>query len=444
MKERYKKFLEELKAKNLDSERIKEAILEKAKGEVRSTNFAFSGIKADGEGADRVVEIEGYASTKDVDRYGDVVEPTAFKDTMEVYMKNPQLLLQHKHDKPIGGVMEYDIDDNGLYIKAEVRHNDDNVQDKIESKTLRGFSIGWRLKKARIEEVKNDDGEIIDFIWIIEELELLEISVVAVPANPYTLMKSLEDLTKNAFEDAIKEAEADDTANENDNQEDEANENDGTEEVESPEEEEEDKEEEEKSIETEIPEEKKDGEEAEVVDPANLEEGQDGRDTQEKEGEEEDSETPEEKELDEGEEGDNIDNDETDTDTTENPTETEDSEEAGSTEEEKAAKFTSDFIKKLVDSEVSKVKATYEKDFKEEVKKLEEAFKKELQDEVDNLYKEFKEVIKGFEEVNNHNEELVKTLKKFKGAKGFITLPSYQEKKAGEDRIKSILNGIKQ
>jgi HK97 family phage prohead protease len=420
---RYQKLLEELKAKNFTSEQIKSSLLEKAKEEVRNTNFAFSGIKATGEGEGRVVEIEGYASTKDVDRYGDVVEPTAFKDTMDLYMKNPQLLLQHKHDKPIGGIVEYEIDDNGLYVKGEVRHNDDGAQDKIESKTLRGFSIGWRLKQARIEEVKNEDGEIVDFLWIIEELELLEISVVSVPANPYTLMKSLEDLTVKSLEAITEEAKAD----ENENQEDNANENDGEEEeIET----EEETEEEEKKVEGET---KNDEEEAE--------EGTD--EEEESEGEEVEEEETEEKELDEKSEEDTIYEADTETDTTENPSETEDVNNDGGTEEEKAAKFTSDFIKKLVDTEVSKVKSTYEKELKEEVKKLEEAFKKELQDEVQSLYKEFKEVLESFEKVHNFNEDLVKKLKEFKGAKGFITLSTMKEKEAGEKSIKSIMEAIK-
>lgn len=36
--------------------------------------------------------------------------------------------------------------------------------------------------------------------WLIKELELLEISVVTIPANPYTLMKSIDDLFKKSLE----------------------------------------------------------------------------------------------------------------------------------------------------------------------------------------------------------------------------------------------------
>ena len=47
--------------------------------------------------------ISGYANTIDKDRYGDVVLPSAFK--MENYEKNPIVLLQHDHSKPIGTVV---------------------------------------------------------------------------------------------------------------------------------------------------------------------------------------------------------------------------------------------------------------------------------------------------------------------------------------------------
>lgn len=139
------------------------------------------------------VEIEWYASTKDKDRVGDIVEPKAFERALEQYMLNPIVLLQHKTDKPIWVVEETSIDDNWLFIKAKITENTDWVIDQIKNWVLRSFSIWYRVKDydTDVRELANWD---YDFTNIIKDLELFEISVVSVPANPYALVKSFEDL----------------------------------------------------------------------------------------------------------------------------------------------------------------------------------------------------------------------------------------------------------
>lgn len=138
------------------------------------------------------VEIEWYASTKDKDRVWDIVEPKAFEKAIEWYMLNPIVLLQHKTDKPIWLVEETNIDDNWLFIKAKITENTDWVIDQIKNWVLRSFSIWYRVK-----DYDTDVRELADWTYdmtnIIKDLELFEISVVSVPANPYALVKSLED-----------------------------------------------------------------------------------------------------------------------------------------------------------------------------------------------------------------------------------------------------------
>ena len=139
------------------------------------------------------VEIEWYASTKDKDRVWDIVEPKAFEKAIEWYMLNPIVLLQHKTDKPIWLVEETNIDDNWLFIKAKITENTDWVIDQIKNWVLRSFSILYRVK-----DYDTDVRELSDWTYdmtnIIKDLELFEVSVVSVPANPYALVKSLEDL----------------------------------------------------------------------------------------------------------------------------------------------------------------------------------------------------------------------------------------------------------
>ena len=164
------------------------------KTEILHANFRAKSIKSVGEGEDEVIKISWYASTKDRDRYGDVVDPKAFKNTMETYMTNPMLLLQHNMDKQIWVITDYKIDKTGLKIDGEVKYTawDPELFDKITNGDLKWFSIWFRIRELEfIEEEIN--GEECWTLHILE-LELLEISVVTIPANPYTLMKSIDDM----------------------------------------------------------------------------------------------------------------------------------------------------------------------------------------------------------------------------------------------------------
>lgn len=137
------------------------------------------------------VEIEWYASTKDKDRGHDIVDPQAFKNALDLYMTNPIVLLQHNMEKPIGVVTEAKIDDNGLYVKARITQDVDWVISAIKNGVLRAFSIGYKIKDNEFLEEETSDGR--DYANIIKDLELFEISVVSVPMNAYSLMKSMQD-----------------------------------------------------------------------------------------------------------------------------------------------------------------------------------------------------------------------------------------------------------
>ena len=137
------------------------------------------------------IEIEGYASTKDKDRGHDIIDPQAFKNALDLYMTNPIVLLQHNMEKPIGVVTEAKIDDNGLYVKARITQDVDWVISAIKNGVLRAFSIGYKIKDNEFLEEETSDGR--DYANIIKDLELFEISVVSVPMNAYSLMKSIGD-----------------------------------------------------------------------------------------------------------------------------------------------------------------------------------------------------------------------------------------------------------
>ena len=137
------------------------------------------------------IEIEWYASTKDKDRGHDIVDPQAFKNALDLYMTNPIVLLQHNMEKPIGVVTEATIDENGLYIKARITQDVDWVISAIKNGVLRAFSIGYKILDSEFLEEETSDGR--DYANIIKDLSLFEISVVSVPMNAYSLMKSIWD-----------------------------------------------------------------------------------------------------------------------------------------------------------------------------------------------------------------------------------------------------------
>ena len=77
------------------------------------------------------VRIRGYASTPDLDRYRDIVEPTAFKDALGMYLKNPVLLRSHNPDKPVGLVDVATITEKGLWVEGIIK--DKEIADEINA-----------------------------------------------------------------------------------------------------------------------------------------------------------------------------------------------------------------------------------------------------------------------------------------------------------------------
>lgn len=122
--------------------------------------------------------IKGYANTADKDRVGDVVLPSAFTKSLPEYMENPVILFQHDWDKVVGKCIKADITEEGLYVECEVSQAKDveDVKTKIAEGTLKTFSIGYNEILADYDESSACN--------VVKELELLEISVVTIPANP--------------------------------------------------------------------------------------------------------------------------------------------------------------------------------------------------------------------------------------------------------------------
>jgi HK97 family phage prohead protease len=155
------------------------------------------------------INIEGFASTGDVDRVKDKVLPTAFTETLPMFLKNPVMLLQHDDNKVIGQFTDGNIKSNGLQVRGEVMYDIDNCMQKILDGVLGAFSIGFITLAYQYEDeqghviYRSDEGLQAGYEWddlyrddvirIITKVDLVEVSIVSTPANPYALFQVAKD-----------------------------------------------------------------------------------------------------------------------------------------------------------------------------------------------------------------------------------------------------------
>jgi len=141
-------------------------------------------------------EIEGFASTPDLDRDGDIIPTQVLESAIEDYIKMGTLLYEHGYDptyarKPIGKLNVAKIDDQGrLYVKGRI--SDQWIWEKIKLGELQAFSVGGRAEW----ETQEKNGEVVG---VAKNMEIHEVSVVAIPANPnalFTIAKALKDSFK--------------------------------------------------------------------------------------------------------------------------------------------------------------------------------------------------------------------------------------------------------
>ncbi len=133
--------------------------------------------------------ITGIATTPEPDRMNDIVEPLGAK------FRNPlPLLWQHMSDKPVGTVVFDKPTEKGITFKATLPKIDepgalkdlvDMAWQAVKAKLVRGVSIGFRA----LEYSWMDDGG-IRFI----ETEIMELSLVTIPANASATIQSIKSI----------------------------------------------------------------------------------------------------------------------------------------------------------------------------------------------------------------------------------------------------------
>jgi HK97 family phage prohead protease len=139
--------------------------------------------------------LEGYAAVfGNVDRDNEVIVPGAFSRTLDDFKSSGFLCNGHNWKEELGTIVDAKEDDRGLFIVAEFYSTPDaqQVRQRLAEKQARGrrqgMSIGYRVKQAsKVNGVRH-----------LTDLDLMEVSVVTVPANPQARVSAVKDFDPEA------------------------------------------------------------------------------------------------------------------------------------------------------------------------------------------------------------------------------------------------------
>ena len=150
--------------------------------------------------------ISGYFSTYDriPDSYGDVIAPGAFTDTLKARKESGHpfpLCWNHDLDQIIGTVDNIEDTEKGPLMTASF-FDTPLAQEKralVLSGCVYQFSFAYEVKKAA--QVELEDGTKANEL---RELELFEVSIVPIPANPRAEVTEIKSGRRNSKADAEK------------------------------------------------------------------------------------------------------------------------------------------------------------------------------------------------------------------------------------------------
>lgn len=159
------------------------------------------------KGGDSIV-LSYTASTAAVDRYGDIISQKGW--ALDSYRENPVVLWQHRSDlAPIGrGTVK--VHNDSLLI--DVEFDTDPQSAEIARKAAAGFinavSVGFNpLQSVSRSDLPDDHFAYGEKGFYFESSELLEVSLVSIPANgeatasrSFTLTESLASVSKHILE----------------------------------------------------------------------------------------------------------------------------------------------------------------------------------------------------------------------------------------------------
>ena len=141
-------------------------------------------------------EVSGYASTYDRDLGDDIVIPGAFQKSLSAG-RPVRFLYSHDPSQVLGTVQELKEDERGLYGRFKISQTalGKDVHTLLKDGALDSFSIGYlptdfeHDRKAGVRK--------------LTEVELLEVSVVAMPMNPAAVVTGVKALDGRALSQAL-------------------------------------------------------------------------------------------------------------------------------------------------------------------------------------------------------------------------------------------------
>ena len=131
------------------------------------------------------VKIMGLASDFALDRDHEMIKPGAYRKTLEQFQKNPVMLTDHanKTAHVVGSYSQIREDANGLHVEGLLSNAPDEFTTRIRflvaEKHLKAFSVGGLMRYNATD------------YSLIEEVDLFEISLVPIPANPRSLLTTM-------------------------------------------------------------------------------------------------------------------------------------------------------------------------------------------------------------------------------------------------------------
>lgn len=133
-------------------------------------------------------QYEFVASDETPDRYGDIVRASGWE--LANYKRNPIVLFQHQSSNPVGIATKVWVESKALMIRIKLAAEGtspfiDTLRKLLDQKIVRAVSVGFLPTKAPnyLKDAKTEAITGLEF----NGQELLENSIVSVPANPAAL-----------------------------------------------------------------------------------------------------------------------------------------------------------------------------------------------------------------------------------------------------------------
>lgn len=157
--------------------------------------------------------VSGIANLAKMDRWDELIPPTAWEKHMGNYLKNPIILRDHNHGMPVGNC-KVKIEDDGLHYDAVIGDPKKAILTAVQLDTrsliaqdiLRTNSVGFIPHVMEWDE----DEEVLKYI----EVELLEISIVAVPMQQDSVITSVKSWRKQMGKKSAEDDKDDNNSNE--------------------------------------------------------------------------------------------------------------------------------------------------------------------------------------------------------------------------------------